>query len=590
MWCPWVLLLGGLAPSAFAFEPYPVTNADLLVLSRLETEALWLAVKKSNAARARYARTYVLARKRRNAQLSPVVVDGERRVEREGVGTGAVLLRSYAADDGRARALASGEAMARLLDDLAPGWRERTEPLDVLLDAATEGADPISLYDDPKAAAVETKALADRINEAQTSYLIRPGYSITLNTSLASANTDPFSALPLGDGWALYADDVVLEGPAGTLTVDGHGAWVGPDEIRVSGLVFEELRLDHVGPELVLTGPGLELRLRGATVIGQRNSMIVDVVPAAEVDADPAVFALFALATAAGHEVVPKTLIPRTTPDALLRARVKARGEACTAEIEAFRALAATDHPWIEGMLARTVILGPPPTFAPDRAVEGLALAADRGDGLAGLPGLLASFWTCAGLEQSWAEEQAMYVELGQSALAAAAAPLARARTLETRSFPRLRIVPNLLDRPGRGFAASWKDEVTVFLGPRFGPMGKDGPEPATVVREALHHWVDPAVRGRTCPAFDGAYAAAAAVPGVAEEWPTADAWLAEVVARALALRAGVVPEGTTVAEVLADGNAHGFALVPGVITGLERLPAEAWLDEQCGERYDPNR
>src|SRR5690606_32632849 len=126
----------------------------------------------------------------------------------------------------------------------------------------------------------------------------------------------------------------------------------------------------------------------------------------------------------------------------------------------------ATDHPWLEGMLAQTVILGPPPTFEPDRDAQELALARDRDGRFVALPDLLRDYWACAGLEDAWATEQDAFVDHGQDALTRSAELLARARAVETQRWPTVRIVPNLLDRPGRGFTTSWADEVTVFLGP----------------------------------------------------------------------------------------------------------------------------
>lgn len=576
-------MLALLCLPARAFEPYPATDPEVLVRSRLETEALWLAVHRGGRARARYARTAVAARKQRMARMSPAAVEAERAVEREGVGSGAALERTYTARDGRARAIAAGQAMATLLDDLAPGWRSADAPLDRLLDQATDGERTIPLDEDFPAALAETEELKNWIIAEETAYLIKPGYTLTLLAPMSSADADPFSALPLEDHTVLYPSDVALAGPAGTLSVEGHGAWVAMDEVRVSGLALEDLQMVHEGPDLVVTGPGLELRVRGALYKGTKTGMTIEPVPGTVMDPDPAAFALMALATAAGLEVVPRSAAPRRDAVALLRARVKEGGAACTEEIGRFQALAALDHPWLDGMLAQTVALGPPPTFAPDRDPEAFALPRDQDGRFAELPGLLAAYWRCAALESAWAAEREAYVTHGQDLLTRAAEPLVKAHGVESTRWPAtVRIVPNLLDRPGRALPVSWGDEVTVFVGPPTGLIGQEPVDPAVVVQAALHHLVDPVIVGRGCPPLDAAWTAVSGTAGLAPRWTTTDTWVAESVARALALQAGALPKGRSADETAKAWVAEGFPLVPAVLAGLERTAAGVWLQSRC--------
>ena len=100
-------------------------------------------------------------------------------------------------------------------------------------------------------------------------------------------------------------------------------------------------------------------------------------------------------------------------------------------------------------------------------------------------------------------------------------APVAHGYVIEGDRWPTVRIVPNLLDRPGRGFATSWEGEVTVFVGPPTGVIANKPVEPAVLVHEAMHHLVDPQLVGRGCPAFDATYAAVKDTPGLALAWPT---------------------------------------------------------------------
>ncbi|MCB9698781.1 MAG: hypothetical protein H6738_18515 [Alphaproteobacteria bacterium] len=569
-----------LALTAQAVEPYPLTDPELLAMQWMQTEALYRAVKASGKTRARYARTAVAAwLQQTDGQLTPGQIAAERAIEREGAGSGLAIERRYAPADTRQRALATGAAMARLLDDLKPGWRDDERPMDVLLDEATRGQKTITVYDDIQHAREAAQALREELATESTNYIVRPGYTVTVLAPLDAMGADPFAAIPLDDGSILFRDDVRFEGPSGTLTVKGHGAWVAPDEIRVSGLVLDDLSLGHEGDEVVVKGPGIELRLRGAVYTGQSAGMIVDVVPSASVEADPAVFALFALATAAGFDAVPRPRIPGISYEAKLRVRVREAGAACTADLDAFRALAATDDARYDGMLAQTVLLGGPPTFAPDRDAAGMGLAEQRDGRFASLSGLLLSYWRCANLEAIWADEQQTWVDASQLAMSRAANDLSRARASEPARWPQVRIVANPLDVPGRSRSVSHDSEVTVFLG----PQPKEGPDPVVVVHEALHHLIDPEVRGRPCPALDGAWEAVNTRPKVMELGPTPDAWLAESVVRARTVEEGLFPKDVVDAQ-LKLWTEEGFTLVPAIVGALDRVSADVWLNEQCGE------
>ncbi len=560
-----MLLLAALP--ALAVDTYPVTDPELLSTRRIETEALYLALKKSGGARERYARSAAIAHLERMQALPPSVATHERAVERQGVGSGVVLQRSYPADELRQRALAVGEAIAVLLDDLMPGWRDDDRPLDVLLDEATSGKRPLLLDEDFPGAQEETRALQQAITTEATGYLTRAGYALTVVGDLAETRYDPFDAIDLGDHERLYRGDLELSGPAGTLSVEGHGAWVTTAELRVTGLALDDLEMAHEGDELVVSGPGLDLRLRGVVYTGSPAGMTIEIVPGASAEADPAVFALFAMASAAGYQ-------RRQWSE--LRDRVRDGGARCTDDLARYRQLLALDDPWMNGMLAQTVLLGEPPTFAPDRDATELALAAHRDGRFVGLHELLASYWRCAGLAEVWDEVGPEWTDAAQLALERAAPALADARQEIGSRWPHVRIVPNLLDKTQRGHAVSVGDEVVVFVGPP--ELRRSGPDPALVLAGALHHPVDAKVRDTVCPAFDAAFEQVAGKPAVTDHHPTADAWLAESIVRAL-----MVEIGAASPDDVAGWVDEGFPLIPGILAGLEREAWDVWVDEQCG-------
>jgi len=565
-------MLALLVLPALASESYPLTDADLLAIRRIETEALYLALKKSGQTRARYARTAIAAHDRRMDRLGPELAAAERRIEREGVDTPSRLVRRYQAHEARQRAVAVGWAMTVLLDDISPDWRSDERPLDILLSVATAGRKPIPLSDDIAAARKETAALARAHKEEASSYLARGDYSLRVSAPLYPTTKDPFVAIGLDDGTRLFRDRVELIGPAGSLAVSGPGAYVDDGEIRVAGLSLDDLVMDHEGDELVVEGPGVALRLRGAVYTGSPSGMQIEVVPGAVMEADPAVFALFALARASGFHGGRSEVA-----DALERTH-----RHCKLSVDTFRAFAAHDTPGLDAMLAQTVVMGPPPLFTRDRPVAGLGLAAQRDGTFAVLPQLLAEYWACARLDLVWEDIEDDWVRHGQAVLARAAAPLSAAQRVDHTDWPAIRIVPNLFDRTDRGASVSHEGEVSVIVGPP--PGRRVGPDPATVVHQVFHHAVDAAARERPCPALDAAHEAIVhRNPGL--PIPAASgAWLAESIVRALSFQAGAVPRDIAPEAALATWTAAGFPLIPGILAATKRVPWFVWLEEQCAQ------
>lgn len=139
---------------------YPVDNADLLALRRIETEALRRALANQQASGAAcWAAVALAARRERFAAMDSSYAAYERLTElNEGLATyvqlratGAVTVEippgEFLAEGVRLRAYTVGPALAFLLDRVAPGWRPGLEAtggpaLDLLLASAVDSAAP----------------------------------------------------------------------------------------------------------------------------------------------------------------------------------------------------------------------------------------------------------------------------------------------------------------------------------------------------------------------------------------------------------------------------------------------------------------
>jgi hypothetical protein len=135
------------APNEAALFTYPVDDAEGLALSWLEMEALRRALAGNPAC---WAGGVLKMRRERFARLPAGAVAYERGTELheglaqyvEGLAAGRkeVRFRSFSPSEVRQRGYLSGEMLARLLDQVAPGWKPKVErSLDELLPEPDRG-------------------------------------------------------------------------------------------------------------------------------------------------------------------------------------------------------------------------------------------------------------------------------------------------------------------------------------------------------------------------------------------------------------------------------------------------------------------
>ena len=297
---------------------YPVDDARLLALRRMETEALRRALSgRDEAAAVCWAKSALVHRQERFAGMDSVFGRYERLTElNEGLATYVQLLArdtalafpadEFAAADVRARSYVVGPALALLLDRVNPGWKrslesDDTQALDRMLAhaVAARATGPSSCrLEAAERSAIERAARADsaavesdRIAKRRA-FDARTGWRIVVRAApdrpLWPQGFDPLNVervqgallhsrfLRLGnDAGELSAiDESGVDVAALTVAAGAHPLFNGIREAVITGMARPDVIVE--GAEVRIKVPGFALRFSNATAREQGNSVVVE--------------------------------------------------------------------------------------------------------------------------------------------------------------------------------------------------------------------------------------------------------------------------------------------------------------------------
>ena len=268
---------------------YPIDDAVALVLTRLELEAMSRALAAPQPA-CWSARALAL-RRERFARLPAEDVAYERGTELheglaqyvEGMAAGRrdVRFRPFGAGEVRQRSYISGEALARLLDRLDPGWKAKiANSLEDLVPASDAAACD---FTPAERAAAEGQARADvaklehERTELTQAFDTQPGWRLTVETAtgkpLLLAGFDPMNVTRLSEHLILHKRMLKLQNASGSLEILDHGSvteaagahplFQGVRRWRTTGLPTRpEVKQDGAG--MTVTTPLLKLAFSAA--------------------------------------------------------------------------------------------------------------------------------------------------------------------------------------------------------------------------------------------------------------------------------------------------------------------------------------
>jgi hypothetical protein len=233
---------------------YPVEDVELLALWRLETEALRRAIAATETvAVASWAQAALEARRTRFRKLSNGSIAYERGLELVEGTAQYVEWRAmhpadlptlpedgFAADQVRTSRYTVGHVIGKLLDRLAPDWRQNLEVgkaqyLDELLEHALDriGVKAVTFTEDERMRALmraraDVDALQAKRSALRDEFLGRPGWRIEVRARMEEllwpAGFDPNNAYRLGSGEVLHTRYIGLKGRNNQLEVLGRGA------------------------------------------------------------------------------------------------------------------------------------------------------------------------------------------------------------------------------------------------------------------------------------------------------------------------------------------------------------------------------
>ena len=295
---------------AVLFE-YPVENGELLVLRRMETEALRRALAPENDDWLRWTAAALEARAKRFARLEDKFTEYERGeelneglaqyVEMRASGRGHAELpaEGFPAAAMRLRCYATGNAYGVLLDRVDSEWRSKlsAEPkqsLDEMLtaamgmrarDAAAFSADETAAI--RAAAERDIAALRQQRAERRAAFLAAEGWRIEIDASAAPLwpqGFDPMNVEIVRPGEVLHARFVKLGNDAGTVELHGqaglttamgaHPLFNGVKQLLITGLASEPT-VEIDGDSVNLATDTLQIHLKGASVSRSDRTVVI---------------------------------------------------------------------------------------------------------------------------------------------------------------------------------------------------------------------------------------------------------------------------------------------------------------------------
>jgi hypothetical protein len=283
---------------------YPVNDAGLLALRRLETEALRRALSTQDRNEsAAWVRQALALRRERYDLMAPDFPAYERGIEaQEGTATYVeyhvsgehpqqVLAPAHAANDVRNRAYWTGATLALLLDRFAPGWQVgfgeddcRFLDTDLARVLGTEVGAPKNFFTRSEreaaleSAAADVEAMVTRRKEDRAEFLSRPGWRLIFEAGeerpLWPQQFDPQNVTRV-EGGILHTRFLIVGSEAGTVEIMGGAALtegIGPHPLfngirrmLLTGL-SEEPPVVVDGTHVSVTMPCCAASLSGAAV------------------------------------------------------------------------------------------------------------------------------------------------------------------------------------------------------------------------------------------------------------------------------------------------------------------------------------
>lgn len=296
---------------------YPVTNADVLALRRLESAAFRRALANTEPAGAAcWARVGLTYRRERFAALDSAFVAYERLTElNEGLAAYVQLRASGATtvtippveflpEAVRLRAYAIGPALALLLDRLNPGWQASLEAndaqsLDTLLAAAVSdsrgaapcGFTPVEIGEAKREARLDAAEVVSGWGKRQRAFEVREGWRILIQSApghpLWPQGFDPLNIDRVEDG-LIHTRFLKLGNDSGVMTaldeeggdIEARTAGVGPHPI-FNGIAWVEVVVpaqpvvERSGGHLLLRSPGFSADFQGATLVESGRQLLI---------------------------------------------------------------------------------------------------------------------------------------------------------------------------------------------------------------------------------------------------------------------------------------------------------------------------
>ena len=303
---------------------YPIDDSELLILRRMETEALRRALGDSDAMKSKCWASRALAlRMKRFTRMDAKFAKYEQGTEmNEGLATYVQLQADgrdavqipnggFGATDVRARAYATGAAFALLLDRIGAGWTvsfeaNNLQSLDRALQSELASSERVVTdlcsFSDLELAEIKQMAqndvaavIAGQI-ERRTKFDERETWRIVIRASdgdpLWPQGFDPLNVervqggvvhtrfLRLGNnsGYVAAMDDAAADIEALTMGVGPHPLFNGVVQVSIVGTDKPVLHIDD--EHLTIRIPGLEADFEGATVRDSAKEIVVQLKPA----------------------------------------------------------------------------------------------------------------------------------------------------------------------------------------------------------------------------------------------------------------------------------------------------------------------